>query len=106
MRKLRAAAEVLSSAGRYREVTPERPDSKDPSPLKVKEVIHDDVRYIICVNRRLARKDSQDREAILHSLQVWKVRHKDSSLNKFFYLLSCRMFINGTDYNKRYYFKF
>jgi transposase len=69
MRKLKAAAEVLSRAGRYREVTPEGPGSKDPSPLKVKEVIHDDVRYVVCVNSRQARKDAQDREAILNSLR-------------------------------------
>jgi transposase len=69
MRKVKAAAEVLSRAGRYREVTPEGPGSKDPSPLKVKEVIHDDVRYIVCANSRQARKDAQDREAILNSLR-------------------------------------
>jgi transposase len=69
MRKIKAAAEVLSRAGRYREVTPEGVCSKDPSPLKVKEVIHDDVRYIVCVNSRQARKDVQDREAILSSLR-------------------------------------
>jgi Transposase DDE domain len=69
MRKIKAAVEVLSRAGRYREVTPEGISSKDPSPLKVKEVIHDDVRYIVCVNSRQARKDVQDREAILSSLR-------------------------------------
>jgi transposase len=69
MRNVKAAAEVLSRAGRYREVTPEGVCSKDPSPLKVKEVVHDDVRYIVCVNSRQARKDVQDREAILSSLR-------------------------------------
>ena len=69
MRKFKTAAKVLSHAGRYHEVTPEGAGSKDPSPLKVKEVIHDDVRYIVCVNSRQARKDAQDGEAILSSLR-------------------------------------
>jgi len=69
MRKVKAAAEVLSRAGSYREVNPEGSSSKDPSPLKVKEVVHNDVRYIVCVNSRQARKDAQDREAILGSLR-------------------------------------
>ena len=49
---------VLSRAGRYREVYPEGISSKDPSPLKVKEVIIDDRRYIICLNERKAIIDS------------------------------------------------
>jgi transposase len=69
MRKFKAAVEVLSRAGNYREVNPEGSSSKDPSPLKVKEVVHNDVRYIVCVNSRQARKDVQDREAILSSLR-------------------------------------
>jgi transposase len=43
--------------------------SKDPSPLKVKQVIHDDTRYIVCVNSRQARKDAADREAIVTALK-------------------------------------
>ena len=69
MRKVNAAAEVLSRAGRYREVRPEGMSSNDPEPLKVKEVIHDGVRYIVCLNPRQARKDAHDREAILSSLR-------------------------------------
>lgn len=69
MRKIKAAAEVLSRAGRYREVRPEGVTSNDPEPLKVKEVIHDGVRYIVCLNPRQARKDAHDREAILASLR-------------------------------------
>ncbi len=67
MRKFKTAAKVLSHAGRYREVTPEGAGSKDPSPLKVKEVIHDDVRYIVCVNSRQAIK--VPRPLIWHSLR-------------------------------------
>jgi transposase len=69
MRKLKSAAEVLARAGRYREVTPEGKSSDDPSPLKVKEVLHEDTRYIVCVNPRQARKDAMDRELILASLR-------------------------------------
>lgn len=60
--------EVLSRAGRYREVYPEGVSSEDPSPLKVKEVIVDDRRYIVCLNERQARKDVADRNAIIDSL--------------------------------------
>ncbi|MEA3558138.1 MAG: IS1634 family transposase, partial [Candidatus Thermoplasmatota archaeon] len=60
---------VLSRAGRYREVTPEGRLSKDASPLRVKEVIVDGNRYIVCLNTRQARKDARDRQAITHSLQ-------------------------------------
>jgi transposase len=59
--------DVLSRAGRYREVRPEGA-SKDPSPLKVKEVIVDDRRYIVCLNERQARKDAADRQSIIDAL--------------------------------------
>lgn len=61
--------EVLSRGGRFREVYPESPSKKDPSPLKVKEVIVNDHRYIVCINARQARKDKADREAIIASLE-------------------------------------
>ena len=61
--------EVLSRGGRYREVYPEGLTSKDPSPLKVKEVIHNEKRYIVCMNTRQARKDAADRQAIIASLK-------------------------------------
>ena len=59
---------VLSRAGRYREVHPEGVSSKDPSPLKVKEVLVDDRRYIVCLNERQARKDVADRQSIVDAL--------------------------------------
>jgi transposase len=69
MRKVNEIKEdVLSRAGRYREVYPEGISSKDPSPLKVKEVIVDNRRYIVCLNERQARKDAADRKAIIDSL--------------------------------------
>jgi transposase len=61
--------EVLSRAGAYREVHAEGKSSKDPSPLKVKEVALNGRRYIVCLNPRQARKDKADREAILASLE-------------------------------------
>lgn len=61
--------EVLSRAGRYKEVLREGTDIKDPDPLKVKEVWVKDNRYIVCLNPRQARKDQADRDAILDSLK-------------------------------------
>jgi len=61
--------EVLSRAGRYREVYPESHSSKNPSPLKVKEVTIDNRRYIVCLNTRQARKDAAARQAIIDSLK-------------------------------------
>jgi transposase len=59
---------VLSRGGRYREVHGERSKSKDPSPLKVKQVLVENRRYIVCHNEEQARKDRADREAIVAKL--------------------------------------
>lgn len=70
MRKVKEIKlDVLSKGGRYHEVYPEGVTSKDPAPLKVKEVLHNDKRYIVCINSRQARKDAWDRETIIASLQ-------------------------------------
>ena len=61
--------EVLSRQGRYRQVRPEGNSSNDPAPLKVKEVCVGGSRYIVCLNPKQARKDAQDRQVILASLQ-------------------------------------
>jgi transposase len=61
--------EVLSRAGRYHVIHGERRTSKDPSPLKVKEVCVGDRRYIVCHNEDQARKDAHDREMILAGLE-------------------------------------
>ena len=71
--------DVLSRAGRYREVHPEGISTKDPSPLKVKEVIVDGNRYIVCLNEKQARKDAADRQAIIDSLQE-KLKSNPKSL--------------------------
>jgi len=60
---------VLSRGGRYKKVYPEGVTSKDPAPLKVKQVLHNKKRYIVCLNSRQARKDARDREAIIASLK-------------------------------------
>jgi transposase len=70
MRRVNAIRyDVLSRGGRYREVYPEGLTSKDPAPLKVKEVVHKEKRYIVCLNTRQARKDAADRKAIIASLE-------------------------------------
>ncbi len=72
--------EVLSRAGRYREVHPEGFSAKDTSPLKVKEVVlPGGCRYIVCLNEKQARKDAADRQAIIDSLQE-KLKSNPKSL--------------------------
>lgn len=61
--------EVLARPGRYQDVRGPREHSKDPAPLKVKEVWVGDHRYIVCLNEEEARKDARDREAIVASLR-------------------------------------
>jgi len=61
--------EVLSRPGAYSQVREEGKSSKDPAPLKVKEVDIEGQRYIVCVNPRQARKEAKDREAIISSLK-------------------------------------
>ena len=70
MRKVKEIRnEVLSHPGRYKEVRPESGDGKDPEPLKVKQVEHNDHRYIVCYNPRQARKEARDRDVILTALK-------------------------------------
>jgi len=69
MRRVKEISDqVLSRPGRYREVRPEGANSKDKEPLQVKEVLVNDKRYIVCLNPKQARKDAQDREAIITAL--------------------------------------
>ena len=65
---------VLSWPGAYREVHAPRQHSKDPSPLKVKNVRFTaedgrDRRFVVCHNMEQAEKDRHDREAIVASLE-------------------------------------
>jgi transposase len=69
MRRTKEVGEVvLKSRNPWRMVTPERVRSKDPAPLKVKEVEVEGRRYVICLNEEEKRKDAHDRAAILESL--------------------------------------
>lgn len=71
MRSVKEVSErVLADRGRYQETTPERKTSKDPSPLKVKEVVIEDRRYIVCLNEEQRRKDTADRKAIVEHLRA------------------------------------
>ena len=80
MRKVAAVRDdVLSRGGRYSEVYPESLLSKDPSPLKVKTVMQDGKRYIVCYNSKQARKDGADRAAIIKSLED-KLKHGAKSM--------------------------
>ena len=71
--------EVLADETPYEEVYPEGIHSKDPSPLKVKEVVIDGTRYIVCKNERQARRDDADRNTIVESLKE-KIAKAPSSL--------------------------
>ena len=71
--------EVLADTTPYEEVYPEGVHSKDPSPLKVKEVIVNGTRYIVCKNERQARRDEADRNTIVESLKE-KIAKAPSSL--------------------------
>ena len=62
--------DVLYHSGEYQEIYPESPLSHAPSPLKVKEVIVNDHRYIVCLNEKQARKDAADRQTIVDSLRA------------------------------------
>ena len=61
--------QVLRRGGRYHAVYGPKKKSKDPAPLKVKEVWVDDRRYIVCHNEDQAKKDRADREAIVAALR-------------------------------------
>jgi transposase len=71
--------EVLLDDAPYEEVYPEGIHSKDPSPLKVKEVVLNGTRYIVCKNERQARRDEADRNAIVESLKE-KIKKAPASL--------------------------
>ena len=71
--------DVLSRQGQYKEVYPEGKTSKDPAPLKVKEVFVNGSRYIVCLNTKQARKDAQDRQVIIEALKE-KIKTTPKSL--------------------------
>jgi hypothetical protein len=62
-------AKVLADETHYENVYQEGIHSKDPSPLKVKEVIVNNMRYIVCKNERQARRDEANQNTIVESLK-------------------------------------
>lgn len=70
---------VLSRGGRYREVRPPREKTSDPSPLKVKEVLVEQRRYVVCLNEEEARQDRAKREALVAALRE-QLKQGDKSL--------------------------
>ena len=70
---------VLGRAGRYQEVVEKGVLGKDKAPLKIKEVWAGERRYVVCVNEDQARKDAQDREAIVEALRT-ALSHGDKAL--------------------------
>jgi hypothetical protein len=73
------SCEVLSRGGRYQTVHPSRTKRKDPSPLKVKEVVVEGRRHVVCLNDEEVRKDAHDREAIVAALRE-QLKQGDKSL--------------------------
>src|ERR1017187_7743884 len=70
---------VLADRGRYQEISPERETAKDPSPLKIKEVLVEDRRYVVCLNEEQRRKDAADRKAIVEHLRE-QLKQEDKEL--------------------------
>lgn len=70
MRKVKEVRDrVVCHKSAYEEVSPKSPIAKDPSPLKVKEVVMGKNRYVVCFNEDQAAKDRHDRETIIASLR-------------------------------------
>jgi hypothetical protein len=78
-RQKEVSEKVLKSRGEWQEIHPERKLSKDPAPLKVREVFVDDRRYVVCLNEEERRKDAHDREAIVTHLRE-QLKQGDKSL--------------------------
>lgn len=78
-RQKEAKEEVLGRGGRYEEVYPKGTHSRAPSPLKIKEVMIKDRRYIICLNEDQAKKDALDRETIIAALKD-KIKQSEKAL--------------------------
>jgi hypothetical protein len=60
---------VLRSRAPWLDVQPERKTSKDPSPLKIRDLEVNGRRYVVCLNEEQRRKDAHDRKAITDHLR-------------------------------------
>lgn len=78
-RQKEVSEEVLARAGRYRVVREPARGKEGPTPLKVKQVMVEDRRYIVCLNESQAKKDAADREAIVGALRE-QLKQGDKSL--------------------------
>jgi hypothetical protein len=89
MRRQKEVSEkVLTKRGAWQEIHGERKWSKDPAPLKVREVVfplsgsakaEKERRYIVCLNEEEKRKDAHDRQAIIAHLRD-QLKQGDKSL--------------------------
>jgi len=80
MRRQKEVSEkVLTKRGAWQEIHGERKWSKDPAPLKIREVVLQERRYIVCLNEEERRKDAHDRQAIIAHLRD-KLKQGDKSL--------------------------
>lgn len=80
MRRQKEVSEaVLARAGRYRVVREPASGKEGPAPLKVKQVMVEDRRYIVCLNENQAKKDAVDRAAIVAALSE-QLKQGDKSL--------------------------
>jgi hypothetical protein len=80
MRRQKEVSEtVLNTGGPWQEVHPERTSGKDPAPLKVREVLVQGRRYVVCLNEEERRKDAHDRAAIVAHLRQ-QLKRGDKSL--------------------------
>jgi len=70
---------VMSDTSPYESVYGTKKTSKDPSPLKVKEIKVDSRRYVVCRNEDQALKDCADRQAIVESL-ISQLKRGDKNL--------------------------
>ena len=70
---------VASDRGPYEQVQGPKSHSKDRSPLEVKEVKVDSHRYVVCRNADQAKKDREDRQAIVAHLRD-QLKQGDKSL--------------------------
>jgi transposase len=80
MRRQKEVSEkVLTKRGVWQEIHGERKWSKDPAPLKIREVVLKERRYIVCLNEEERRKDAHDRQAIIAHLRD-QLKQGDKSL--------------------------
>lgn len=71
--------QVLADRGRFQEVYGPREKSTDPAPLKVKEVVVEGRRYVVCLNEEERQHDAEQRAAIVAGLEE-QLRQGDKSL--------------------------